>query len=175
MQSMIITTALALLVSATNAQTLAENYRAAHATFVYGHPEEILDGLDGEWLPLSRLSGDSAGLPPVEEIERHVETLCGAEPRPGDLLTVAGPTTLTIARRGFEYSLHWIGNAQFTRSFDVEGYFRFLGFDDDKRFETMRIAALRDMSGEVGLFRPAPDILVMTANGRADILGRCPD
>lgn len=174
-----VTAALVLLVPAAGAQNLAENYRATHAAFLYENPEDILDGLDGEWLPLSQLSGDSAEPPPIEEIEGHVERFCGTEPPRSFLVTATGSTSLTITYRrlehSFEYKLHWIGGMQFVPSFDAEGYFHYLGFDDSRRFEDMRASALRGLAGEVGLFRPAPDILVLTRNMRPEILGRCPD
>lgn len=171
--------AMALLVPAAGAQSLAENYRAAHGTFAYELPGEVLDGLDGEWLPLSLLSGYGAEPPSVEEVESYVERFCGTEPRRSYQVTVTGATSLTIdnrmPERGFEYVLHWIGGTLFARSFDAEDYFRFLGFEDSERFEDMRARALGGFVREVGLFRPAPDILVLTGTARPEILGRCPD
>lgn len=158
------------------ANAAGDEYVGLHAALMYDHPEEVLADTGGEWLPLSLLAGGPGSTPTAQEIDGYLDSFCGHEPVRGYLLTANGSTSLSVTRfsrdQSFTYTLHWTGGTRFMRTFDVAAYLGFLGLERMSEDDVARHLGAIPM--EADLFRPAPDLLVITGGGRPEILGRCP-
>ncbi|EYD78040.1 hypothetical protein Rumeso_00377 [Rubellimicrobium mesophilum DSM 19309] len=170
------------------AQDLASQYAAAARAFTLpGAPSlgqadlladaavmALLPGLQGDWAPAGVLFTDPAGLDPAilrQACERTPSALVQTAPRSFELRRTSGRDgqAVTMAIRH-----DWIIGNTFDRSVDENEAMAYLGLDglDEIRPGMLALPGLR---GQVSLFNPSPDILVLVApGGPPEILARCP-
>lgn len=158
-----------------------EDFATAHAIFGQVQPAPIVENLDGEWLPLSTLANLDGAPADPGTIDTYLERFCGNDPARGATLTTLGTSGFSLRMqsgdRTVTYRYEWLGGPEFLRTFDPDDFVAYLGIERayPDRTEDARAHALRGMSGNVSVFRVSEDILVIAAQSRTEIYGRCTD
>ncbi len=174
---MILALALGVGLAAPAWADIGSDYAAAASIFVQTDAAQVLEGLDGEWLPLSALAN---GTPDAALVSSLVERFCNADPARGSTIAATGANSFTLTSAGARpvaYRFDWLSGSQFSRSVDPDALFSGLGLDamDGKAGDDARARALEQAVQTVSLYRTSPDILVVASPQQTEILGRCPD
>lgn len=160
------------------AEPTGESYALAQS--VFGKPPQtLLENIDGEWLPMSLLTGgiDMPADPGL--IAEFTERFCGTE-RGGKIIEsrLAG-LTMSSSRPNGDTLVEWydwVGGGQYRYNVDPEAYAAYVGVPgegadaDDKR---MQIWA--QLPNWVRLYRTGDDVLVIAPDkGGTSVFVRCP-
>lgn len=157
-----------------------DDFAMANRIFNQVSAASVVDGLAGEWLPLTTLSNLNGAEPDPGLIASYLERFCGNDPARGAVITGIDQASFEMeaANSGGEmvYRFDWIGGAQFHRSFDPETLFNVLKYDtmEGERGIEMRARTLESTTSLVDLYRISPDLLAMATPQRVEIFGRCP-
>ncbi|MET0170315.1 MAG: hypothetical protein ABW191_08075 [Aliihoeflea sp.] len=163
----------------TYAQT-DDDFAMANRIFGQMSAANVIDDIDGEWLPLSTLSNLNGADPAPGLADSYLERICGNDPVRGAVITVKNEASFEMAapNSGGElvYRFHWIGGAQFHRSFDPESLFKTLRYDtiEGEKGVEIRARVLEQATSLVNFYRVTPDLLAMATPQRVEIFGRCP-
>jgi hypothetical protein len=172
--------ALALIIAGPAHAQVDDDFTMANRIFGQMSATSVVDGLEGEWLPLSTLANLKGADPDPGLIASLLERICGNNPVRGAVFKAIDQASfeMAAASRGGDlvYRFDWLGGAQFHRSVDPETLFRVLKFDtmDGEKGIEMRARVLASNPSLVDLYRVSPDLLAMVTPQRAEIYGRCP-
>ncbi len=154
----------------------------AEASRIFGQvgPFNVVDDIEGEWLPLTKLSNLNGAEPDPGLISSLIERFCNNDTARGAVFTRVDDASfeMVAANSGGElmYRFDWIGGAQFHRSFDPAAVFAAFKLDaiEGERGSELRARTLDGLSNLVNLYRITPDLLAMAERQRVEIYGRCP-
>ena len=175
--------AFALILALTGAARadVAADYASAVTTFgnptVYGTEAELvetkayLDGLEGTWALMSGADGgdgafNSADFPTI--CEKMGNRLVRTGDYSFDLLRTTPDGELAFQHR-------YAGSGQFVRFVSESDYFKWLGFEGERKQSMPALLSLSTLSVTVRLFVVSPDLIVMMPErGRQEYWARCP-
>lgn len=171
--------ALAIAVTGPTYSQIDADFAQANRIFGQVSPTTIVEGIDGEWLPLSTISNLKGAEPDPGLISSYLERLCGGDPVRGVVFRAVDKASFEMTHNNaggpVSYRFDWIGGAQFHRSFDPAALFSAFKYDtmeDDKGLE-MRSRTLESMTSAVDFYRISPDLIAMATPKRVEIYGRC--
>ena len=168
------------------ADSIADQAHAAYATFTGGltqaqflgaqYSRSALSDVDGTWAKLSGADNKTG----VESYGADTDKACKAGLAP--TLASPDPMTLAVTTRtplgSVTQTYSFIGGTTFGEHVDVINYLNAIGLGLDKTSDaaaTQRALALSIVNGIVQIYRPSPDILVVTRDrGFPLVLARCP-
>ena len=151
---------------------------------IYGYAAQVLAGLDGEWLPVTKVFlTDEIGADAADRIGGALRDFCSK------------PLVVTIARTGADgfafrqgikaadgsdqtiaIDFTAVGGSTFVQHADPVPYLAWLGIRSD--LEAAKSASLLSRQGlfrEVEVLRPYPDVLVLAPDRAVpEIYARCP-
>lgn len=161
------------------AQPAEESYALAES--VFGKTSQaLLEDLDGEWLPMSLLTGGIDVPADPGMIAEFTERFCGTE-RGGKIIEsrLAG-LTMTSSRPNSDALVEWydwVGGGKFRYNVDPEAYAAYVGIAGEGPDAGDRRAQIwAQLPSWVSLYRPGDDVLVVVPDkGGTSIFVRCPD
>lgn len=171
----------AILIAGPAQAQIDADFAEANRIFGQVSPLNVVDDIEGEWLPLTTLSNLNGAQPDPGLIGSYIERFCGNDTVRGAVFAKVGDASfeMVAANSGGEliYRFDWIGGAQFHRSFDPAAVFAAFKFDtiEGERGLEMRARTLDGMSSRMNLYRITPDLLAMAEQQRVEIYGRCPE
>lgn len=132
---------------------------------------ELTAGLAGQWvsLPIDNLADET-------DLDAFRDRACAAGPAAVRTVADAGDGAFTITQgtgeRVVTFHLDPLGDSLFSRMFDADAFAAYLGLD--RATPVMREGMMRNVAREVTVYRPTPDLLILAAAGRAELMMRCP-
>lgn len=161
-----------LVAGAAAAQEPPEPDTAALVDIFRRHPApEITAGLDGRWAAIA-----IDGLEDTPAIEDFRDRACAHPAGVVRTISVLAHGAFTIAQGPADtevvFRLDPIGGARFSRMFDPDAVAAYLHID--QLGPEFRERTLHNLARELDVYRVAADILVLAADGNAEILMRCP-
>ena len=166
-------------------QSVADQASDAYRVFAGGlgqgdflimrYGETVFDGAAGEW---ARLGGPNKSGVETYGVDR--DKICGTE----NAVTISTPAPMSAAIEntppGSSFVQHYslVAGSTFAEHTDPAEYLAALGLGPDKKgaaADQQRAIALTYINGLVQIYRPSPDIIVMTRDrGYPLVFARCP-
>lgn len=159
------------------APSLMDNYAAASQAFMNGivdnrqwietYRNHVLSGINGSWIPLSLVQPVS-----LDDIKK----VCG---KTSNKITATSPYSFKMDRHfgnnvTLDYDYTYVIGNTFAEHVDVGKLVGALGLDSPQ-IASARLGVLSAANGQVTIFRPYEDVLVIQYAQRAPIIyGRCP-